>query len=153
MSSKLGIQYYVFVGSGLGTIFSTTLALVYQGKTSFAETDLNELLKAPTVILIAPIAVDFITGIVMMFFATGKDSGRDVASPLGDTQPLLGAGASTLRGTISAILGFIVALIVFFLAPFVNHGFFGHILFGIFFGGGIGSAISPLSLLIQRQFD
>jgi hypothetical protein len=50
MSSKLGTQYYVFVGLGLGIAFSCLLALLYTGKSTFAETNLSELLAAPLVV-------------------------------------------------------------------------------------------------------
>ncbi len=150
MLAKLGVQYYVLVGLGLGVVFSSVLALTYIGKASFVGTNLNELLTTPRVILIAPAAVGLIIGVVLLIFASGRRTGRNVPAPLGGAQPLLGAEVSAIGFGLGIFLGLIAALVIFFVAPFSGRGFLSHIFFGIVFGGSIGAVVGPLSQKIDQ---
>jgi hypothetical protein len=120
------------VGAVLGALTAATLALVYNGKHSFAGVDFVDLLRStPRPILLMPLAVGLIVAMV---------SRR------------LGFVMMAVPGCllVGALLGAMGGPLLFFLTPFPGYGFFSHMGVGLLIGGAIGSMTPFLGHWLSR---
>jgi hypothetical protein len=113
---------------------------LYTGKSTFAETNLSELLAAPLMVLITPTAVGLTIGIALRVCAYSRGTGPEVPKPF-------------LVFRVGIFLGVAGALVIFFFAPHADYGFLIHILAGLLIGGAISSAVVRLSPKIEQSLS